>query len=148
LRIFECASKIDLVRLLLKLRGRYDSGTHPAHQQHKISFAVIGGHGTKNSIHFGASESLGSLTIEDLQGRGTTRVNSFFEQHATLILVSCTTGAEGGIGEKLSHTLGVTVIAPDVPTRMSSMRVTKQDSNNLVFNVEYKDKGHTRMFTS
>ncbi|OGF74023.1 hypothetical protein A3J56_01640 [Candidatus Giovannonibacteria bacterium RIFCSPHIGHO2_02_FULL_46_20] len=129
IRIGEGESKLDIVRLLRKLNKQYGNA-------HKISFAIIGGHGTKDSIQFGnKAGDRYQLHIEDLQD---PRVNkqSYFEEHPTLILVSCSTGFEGGIGQELSRLLGATVIAPKQDTNIKKIE-TQIDENGVHFGVEY-----------
>ncbi len=117
LRIFECGSRKDVGRILNDLDTQYGD-------THKISFAIIGGHGTKDSIQLGEfrEHSEGKrgnlnneLTPDDLQGSRVHEIGGFFEPGATIILESCSTGQEEGIGQKLSQKFGLKVIAPREP---------------------------------
>jgi hypothetical protein len=50
LRVYECGSKKDIAKALIDLDKSYGTS-------HKIAFAIIGGHGTKESINFGGGSS-------------------------------------------------------------------------------------------
>lgn len=130
IRFLECASKIDVARRFINLDKRY--GEHQ-----KISFALIGGHGMENRIRFGGNDEAHSLSIKDLLGSGVQRVSSFFTENPTIILNSCSTGAHNGIAQEISKVIGANVIAPDVPSNISSLAVDIQ-TDKLDFKVGYK----------
>jgi hypothetical protein len=129
LRIAEAKSKQDIARLLIRLKRKY--GDH-----HKISFAFIGGHGSESSILFGGPYRRNTLFLEDLTGKGVARTGDFFEPHPTIVLVSCSTGAEGGIGQELSRVLGAKVIAPQVPTNLKNINAALTE-DGIDFDIEY-----------
>lgn len=138
-RVAEADNKIGLLRQLVRLDRKYG-------QSHKISFAIIGGHGTVGSITFGKlSGSMGdsfsspltkeekerrrtdrakwdftkknsALVIEDLASGGVSRTKSFFTEHPSIVLSSCSTGAREGIGQKMSELLGAELMAPETPS--------------------------------
>lgn len=117
LRIVEAGSRLEVAKSLVRLDRKYGSSN-------KIQFAVITGHGQKEDIQFGPRWRKGSLlTIQDLQGEGTKRSGEFFVDHPTIILVSCSTGQEGGIAQEISEKLGADVIAPDSLARIRSIDV-------------------------
>lgn len=138
LRIMECSSKQDVARQLISLSRKYG-------ERHKISFAFIGGHGTEKSIKFGGDKERNTLFISDLEGRGVQRTKNFFEPHPTIVLISCSTGAEKGIGYELSQKFGAKVIASKVPTNI-------REANFLLsgdypdFNIEYTRSGEAQTF--
>lgn len=130
LRILEGETKIDVVRKLLSLNQMYaeqDGG-------HKIAFAIICGHGKKDAIHFGGDDEKHFLKVSDLSGKGAARTSSFFEEHPTVVLSSCSTGMEGGVAEELSRALQATVIAPDGVTSTESIVFDKVNG----FSVKYR----------
>lgn len=131
LRIVECDGKRDMARQLLTLDKRYAG----APEGHKISFAVIGGHGNENLIVFGGTDEKHRLLKSDFLGKGVGRTGSFFDEDATLIIVSCSTGKEGGIGQELSAALNATVIAPDGNTNLEDLSF---DANSRRFDVKYQ----------
>jgi hypothetical protein len=139
LRILEGNGKLEVVKKLLGLNKKYG-------ENHKISFAIIGGHGGEHAIGFGPWKGdKGSLLQEDLLGKGAPRTSQFFEPNPTIVLVSCSTGVEGGIAQQLSETLDARVIAPDVPTNLSDINVTTEEGQ-IKFNIEYWDKNYGRAF--
>jgi len=145
LRIFEVGSMYDVARSLIKADQRYG-------QNHKISFAIVGGHGKWDSIQFGSEKErfdiFGikdqpetkrdnlSLKQPDLRGRGAQRSIEFFEKNPTVILNSCTTGTNRGIAQEISR-LGATVIGPDDPRSFKNIRVISKNHGRLNFEVNY-----------
>jgi len=132
LRVVESESKQEIARRLISLDKWYG-------KSHKISFAFIGGHGTENSIKFGGEAPRNSISIDDLAGHGVKKTNKFFELNPTIVLVSCSTGAERGIGQKLSEMLNAKVIAPKAPTALRRANVFLE-KDQLVFEVSYGNK--------
>lgn len=141
IRVVEAEDKIDIARWFRKLDKKY--GEHQ-----KISFLIIGGHGEKDSIQFGSGKrERDRLSIQNLTDPRMLGVEKYFVEHPTLILYSCSTGSEGGIAQKLSETLGITVIAPNRPTSPRSIK-TEDVNGRLRFTVEYHEPQSTRSFTS
>ncbi|MFA6321878.1 MAG: hypothetical protein WCX71_00170 [Candidatus Buchananbacteria bacterium] len=144
LRVAECSGKLDFVRTLIKFDRRYNSSDQSGH---KISLAIIGGHGTKDSIKFGRynffkpgspEQERWSITTDDLTGQTAAGATKFFEKMPTIILSSCSTGAENGIGQKLSEVLGAKVIAPKEPTSIRSIKAKKNHTTGrYLFAVDY-----------
>ncbi len=130
LRIVECDSKFDIAKRLISLERRYAD----AERGHKISFAVIGGHGNENLIVFGGEDERHRLLKTDFAGKSAGRIASYFVENPTLILASCSTGKDGAIAQDLSTTLHATVIAPDGNTKLPAIRY-KKDSGT--FAVDY-----------
>ena len=135
-RIAEAKSKQEIARKLIRLDRKY--GEH-----NKIAFAFIGGHGDKDQILFGGPERRNSLFLEDLTGRGVGRTGEFFESHPTIVLVSCSTGAESGIGQELSKVLGAKIIAPSVPVNLKNIEAILT-SEGIDFKVEYDTKDQSQ----
>jgi hypothetical protein len=138
LRAFECEGKIGIARALIKLNKKYNP---PNKKGHKISLAIIGGHGTENSIQFGGKEEINILHAKDFMGRGVQRTSEFFEKNPTFLLFSCSTGVENGIGQKLSETMNAKVVAPKIPTNISEIQVGMRPGREFRFSVKYFDKG-------
>ncbi len=132
LRIVEAGSAIDLVRLLVSLDRIYGA-------QHKISFAVIGGHGSYDSIQFGKSGKRAHITSENLLGKAAKRAGKFFEDEASMILNSCSTGRKGGIGQHIAHTTDLRVLAPNSNTSLEIVNPSHGRGKNLHFQVEYRE---------
>lgn len=157
LRIVEGESKIALGKQLIKLNRRYG-------EKNKVSFAVIGGHGNTESIRFGHEELIERevqkdnwlqrlwqefkdrsgpkstrqiFRIEDLKGKGVRRIADFFVEDPAVILVSCSTGTKGGIGQKISKVFNAHVVAPDEPTNISKASIKLGDGNKLVLDADF-----------
>jgi hypothetical protein len=132
LRVIEARTKLEVAKRLITLDRKYGA-------QHKLAFAFIGGHGDRNSIMFGGQHRRNLLLLEDLAGKGVQRTGGFFEEHPTIILASCSTGAEGGIGQELSKRLGAKVIAPAVPASFKDVEAIITEGG-IDFKVEYGTK--------
>ncbi len=137
-RVVECEGRFDVARQLVRMNKKYG-------EANKISFAIVGGHGNTDSIEFGGSDKPHTLKIEDLQGGGTQRASSFFVDKPTIMLVSCSTGAENGIGQELSVKLGAKVVAPSTPTNLEDIKV-RNKGGDLQFIVKYGDSQTTRRY--
>lgn len=139
LRIIECESKWDIGKSLFALDKAYAQ----AEDGHKIAFAVVCGHGNREVIDFGGKEERHRLHISDLGGTGIGRSTMFFEENPTLVIFSCTTGTEGGVGQELSKAMHATVIAPDGVTSPQSIELNKETGS---FDVQYKMYAGTRKY--
>lgn len=164
-RIIEAGSQRELARRLVALNKKYVPAGN------KINFAIIGGHGGKDSVTLGergswqsppipnpgeeSSEEYlaelekwkkivlnadkGSFSSTDIvNGEGIQRgARDFFAEGAPIVLVSCSTGIEGGIAEQSSDQLGWDISAPDIPTNLEKIDVTFDASGNPLFDVRY-----------
>ncbi len=138
LRIFECGSEKELGKDLVKLNRKFGAG-------HKISFLILGGHGSPDRIRFGEDTDEGSLDIEDLVEPKSNGARRFFVDKPTIILESCSTGADGGISENIFDVLGAKVVfAPKTASYISEIHVTKRNAD-LSFNINYEKKEHLRI---
>lgn len=140
LKIFECASRIDIARHLLDLDKKYGA-------EHKISFAVIAGHGQENKIQFGPWWGhFSALSKVDIgSGKGIRRVKDFFVEDPSIVFFSCSTGAEEGIAQELSQTLGAEVMAPNKPTHPNKLSITFDTQKKPKLGVEYSGKSTQTM---
>ena len=140
IRIMEAEGKFSLARNLLSLDKKYGD-------KHKISFGLLGGHGTKNSIQFGPT-TLNNLFSEknllrkkDFEGEGVKKIKSFFEENPSIALVSCSTGKEKGIGQKISEIYGAEINAPDRPAALIQLSVSFDQNGKIKFDTEYYHSG-------
>lgn len=138
IRVSECDTKKDVVRMLISLDQKYGS-------EHKIEFMVIGGHGTKDAISFGGTHESHRLRLFDLKHEKTSGTKSFFESNPSVILHSCETGQEGGVAEELSKVLQGKVIAPETKTVFEKINATVDEEGKPIFSVVFRD-GHTRVY--
>jgi len=130
LRIYECGSKYELVKTMVKTDKRYGKTFKPA-------FLILAGHGTHDSIRFGEQTvneessgfnpytERGMLYQADFEGKGAQRMHKFLEDDAPLILFSCSTGAEGGIAQTISTIYrGHETSAPSHPATFALLEPT------------------------
>ncbi len=89
----------------------------------------------------------GSFTVEDItNGAGIERATEkFFDPEAPVVLISCSTGKEGGIAEKGSEKFGWNVSAPDEPTNIKRIGVVFDEAGKPKFDVEYY-KGEAKQY--
>ena len=138
LRVVEAGSKPDLTRLIGKLDRKYG-------HENKISFALVGGHGTLSMIALGEGRHARDFVFKkDLEDERFKQKASLFVEHPTFILFSCSTGIEGGLAEKLSSDFNALVMAPDSDTSVRSVKadITDEDPS---FDIEY-GKGKTMVY--
>lgn len=102
MRFAEAGSRFELVKRLSQLHQIYG----------QMSFGLVGAHGADNRFQLGLGGERKELSTDDLLGTGAEKAGRFFEDGATLILESCSTGADAGIAEQISKSLGMKVIAP------------------------------------
>lgn len=138
IRIIECESKWDIARALINLDRTYGD-------KQKVSFALIGGHGTEKMIKFGGDDARHRLHVDDLQGSGVEKVKKFFTENPTIILLSCSTGAESGIAEELSRVMHAQVLAPKTPTSVKDINAQLTD-DNIVFSIEWDEPEIGRIY--
>lgn len=140
LRIMEADGKFSLARNLLFLNKKYGD-------KHKISFGLLGGHGSKNSIQFG-QDTLSNffsekniLSKKDFKGEGVKKIKSFFEEDPSIALISCSTGKERGIGQQISETYGAEIHAPDRPAAMIQLSTSFDQNGKIKFGTKYYHSG-------
>ncbi len=124
-RIIEVENKTELARRLLALNVRYG-------EKQKIQFALVAGHGEPEYVQlgevtFGQDKDRQRITIDDLAGRGIRRGKEFFVDRPSIVLASCSTGFEGGIGQKLSEQYDADVTAPEVSTSFLELHATVEN---------------------
>lgn len=146
LRVVECEGKIDVARALIKLNRKYNP---PDGTGYKIQLAILGGHGTEDSIRFGGEEERHVLRTKDLMGKGTEKASQFFDENPTIILVSCSTGADAGIGLELSKKLRAKVIAPKTRTNLTSLYASRnRGQERFRFNAKFAHEKQRSTFVA
>lgn len=140
LRVVEATGPADLIKKLANLHRRY--WLKPGTSRHKISFGLLGGHGSPVRIVLGDYNENGVLSLFNLKSyiQGINRLHPliFFEKGATVILNSCSTGVEGGMAQHLANTTGLIFIGPNTDGAIWSIGL-QEKSHTLIFNVEYYD---------
>lgn len=126
LRVIETDSQFSLVRHLLKLNHKYG-------QHHRISFAVIHGHGADYIIHLGPDWGPGKqITKKDLTKPEVNKIKGFFVEHPRIVLASCST-AQGptNIAQIMSRELGARVTGPNCDDNVLEMKAIFGDDNDF-----------------
>lgn len=112
-RVYEAGGKYEAAKSFAKANKKYGSG-------YKISFAVIGGHGSPTSINFAREGTESTRLINsDIRGKGLARLaKDYFVEAPSVALFSCGTGMNPsgidlkGMASEMSE-LGAEVVAPD-----------------------------------
>ena len=128
MKIVEVSSRIDFAKRLIVLNKKYGD-------ENKISYLIIGGHGSVDKFIFGEGE-LGEVRSEHFEGKGVQRVKEFFVDNPAVVLISCSTGVDGGIAEKMSETYGSDVIGPSKDAALMGLDMDLVDGKPK-FKVEY-----------
>jgi hypothetical protein len=174
LRIIETSSQLGMARRLASLDKKHSPAGH------KISFLMIGGHGTQSSVQLGNLEhsdinppplktdevsedehkvlfekwkretkrslndfkrtSMITGDLDDGGGEGIRRAaEKWLDEDASIVFISCSTGAEGGIAQKIGKELQKDTVGPDRPTNINSIDVEFNDEGKPVFGVKYSN---------
>lgn len=132
IRITEAGSLFDLMKRMTQLQSKYG----------KLSFGFLGAHGGKDAMQFGWGKKNEVWTDDVLRSSSAARIHDYFEEGATLVLESCSTGAEEGIGQAISDALKMKVIAPGSTAggiqRLQVLRNEDQPEVPPGFDIEFK----------
>ncbi len=135
-RIGEFDSNYELIKRLAVFNARYGD-------KQKISYLLLGAHGSENGF---ATSFMGHVDKTILEGQGVKKIKQYFVENPEIILASCSTGAENGIGQKMSAIYDAHVLAPKKPTNVKSISVSFNENKKPIFNVEYRDKDDLRVY--
>ena len=131
-------NKIELARRIIELDNAY------AKTAGKIDFALIHGHGTPDSIQLGAGNGFirgkEHIITKDIWSRGAQRLSSFFRKRAPIVLDSCSTGKNAGIGQQLSAVFRTKVVAPDAPENLMVLTAKLTRSGNIDLDARYSSE--------
>ncbi|MEK7528245.1 MAG: hypothetical protein AAB592_00575 [Patescibacteria group bacterium] len=110
--------------------------------KNKIGFAVVGGHGTPNTIQLGSNYSFDSEKfIEKLE-----QIRGLFVDDCQMLFESCSTGASGGIASKVARSqAGFETVAPNIPTSLKKVTVSSE-KGHIVLDPEYSDAHSKRVY--
>ncbi len=137
LRIGEVASPHELVQLVSKLTNSFGPALN----------VVIGGHGSTDTtqlghVYFSREHPDTSLEIdrimEQLQG-----FSACIKPNGRVILLSCSTGQDDAIAERIAHVLNRDTQAPLSPTNLRNVRRTKDG----LLVAEFYSDGEARTIT-
>jgi len=138
-RIIESDGRENLLRSLTKLRLKYG-------ENHKISFAIIAGHGNGQSVTLGRVGKYDrEMSVRNILKYGG-RKYKLLEDGSTVVLIVCQSGKKNGIGSTISDVLGTTVIAPADNSGLDYMKPKFGNNGKLSFNVRYSHKVRASRF--
>jgi len=96
----------------------------------KIMYLVLGGHGSLDDIRLGGDPHFGEtdgrrrvVTTQDVLRPETRLFRRWFADNPQIVLVSCSTGGDGGIAEKISAQLNARVTAPVKPSNVNTIQL-------------------------
>ncbi len=148
LRVYEASGKMDLARILLGCDKKYG-------ENNKISFLILGGHGSWQSLDLGShlattskNEEGRRLVKNDFTGEGVRRTKDFFVEKPAITLISCETGADEGIINDFSKTYDAEVVAPKVPTSVEDMHAEYDDTGRPHFKIKWRDDDINSLYIS
>ena len=118
--------------------------------KNKISFVVLGGHGSKNSISLGAEDprfynfdktkSKKVIFNFESNNKSFKKANEkFLNKNAEILFLSCSTGQEGGIAENFSESFGKKISAPKIPVSKLNINVDFDNQNGLHLEAVYNE---------
>jgi hypothetical protein len=124
LRIAEVSEVEELGRMANQLKDQFGQARN----------LIIGGHGNTESVRFGVQyvdrkPGATSLSMDRVRER-LDGLSQILLPNGAVILVSCSTGAEGAIGEAVAAVLERDTQAPAVPANVA--KVTRSESGLLV----------------
>ena len=127
-RVFEVEGRLSLARYLVTLKLKYKS---------KIDFMILAGHGEESGMEF----SWKSHLDKDLVNRSTSidSIKEMMTDEPSIVLFSCSTGAEEGFAQTLSEKLNAKVQAPTVESGPQSLSV-RYDGNKPTIDVKFRDE--------
>ncbi|MCC6323930.1 hypothetical protein IT400_04030 [Candidatus Nomurabacteria bacterium] len=150
LRIFEASNKRDIARILIECDQKYGA-------KNKISFIVLGGHGSIETLDLGSHISLASmlkLNFEshviksDFEGKGVQKINKFFVEKPAITLISCETGGEDGLIDSISKIYNAEVVAPKVSTGVDDIHVNYDENGTPHFDVSWSEEKANSVYIS
>lgn len=132
LRLFEDGSEEEIKQNGQQINERYGTKSSP--------LILIAGHGEPNSIHMNwehprhPSRVIRQQSFQDGTG---IKFTDFIADGGTVALISCSTGAVGGIAQEISKQ-GLTVLGPDDVAALGFFRINRKDGNRVEFNVSFQ----------
>ncbi len=138
--IFEAADLLEVVASINQARKRYAEAG-------KISFAIIGGHGSEDIIRFGGKmdreynhmqQRRSILYTDDLFETGAKAVEEAFASDADIILCACETGGNIGLANDISTIMKKALVtAPDISTDISSYEAYTKENGQVGVRAEF-----------
>ncbi|NYZ74502.1 hypothetical protein H0O00_05135, partial [Candidatus Micrarchaeota archaeon] len=128
-RIVEVESGIDAAKRIVDAKRHYG----------KPSVLLLAAHGTVDRMRLGSGEG-GVASMEDVLKVGNFA--RYFTEKATVVLISCSTGAKEGLADRVQAKFGnAHVYAPSEDTWLRELRFTGNRDGSPTFHVEYMEQG-------
>lgn len=112
LRIIEGKGR-DILQTIARL--------HTKRRYQLPSGLILGGHGSPEAIYFGETP----LSKADMQRKRISRIFENKVAHIPTVLIACSTGQKGGIGQKISQKTKGPVGGPTQPAALDAITVKK-----------------------
>ena len=126
----------ELLRRLSSIRKNYGSDFN----DYQIDKLIIGAHGSAEGMYFGPEES-DKITTDFIKQFGKSQhSDSVLRKDAEVILISCSTGASGGLAEQISESYKRTTHAPDIPTNIGALITKYAPNGRLEITPDYRDQ--------
>ena len=142
IRVIEAGSVSELITRV---------GKQIRNSKGKISYLILGGHGTLHNIQLGGNNYFQPqhrevIDIEDVLRPKTSLFRKWLVENPAVVLASCSTGGEKGIAQELSNQLNARITAPDKPTSIKSVTLLKQEDGTVILQTEYSDTESKKEF--
>ncbi|MFZ2152958.1 MAG: hypothetical protein WAV41_02770 [Microgenomates group bacterium] len=127
MRIIESRDKTSLAKRIYNLDKKYG-------ENNKISFMVISGHGSADSVqlgNFGNTDS--SITTADLYGRSANKMKKFYSQRMPVAFAACSTGIDGGIAQHYSIFTGGHAVGPRDVSSLDTISLARRKRGAIYF---------------
>ncbi len=132
IRIYEGGTEEEVKGYFEQANQRYGAKTP--------QFGLISGHGYPDGIQMdweSPKQPSRIIRQHSFQGEPSLRFTDYMKDDATLVLISCSTGAEGGIAQEISKQ-GLVVVGPDQEAGAGSVAITKDASGMPDIQVFYR----------
>lgn len=127
----EAKHQAELLRHLWRARKNYGNDKNNS----RADFIILGGHGSKDTIEFGSNKNAHKITSKHMTehtNKHASLADNVLQPDGQVILVSCSTGIEGGIAQTAASFFNRTIIGPSNPTNISSMSYTRDETGKII----------------
>ncbi|HEY1041113.1 MAG TPA: hypothetical protein VGE63_00095 [Candidatus Paceibacterota bacterium] len=137
MRIMEFDSKYELIKSLARANMTYGS-------QNKLSYVILGAHGYAEGFTAGSRRD---VSMRKDFSEGVVRIKDYFVENPEIVLASCSTGSENGIGQHISQVYDARVHAPNGPTKVKSINPeVDPQTGHVSFSVKFQRNGEEKTY--
>ena len=141
IKIAECESKTDLARKFITLDKKYG-------ESNKISFLLMGGHGSGDALNLGEQRTYNETIGEkpnpkaiynfESESPGFIKANNkYFDKDAEVVFLSCSAGITDGIADKFSSSYNKKMMAPVIPVSKLDLDINYDANGKPHFKAVY-----------